>query len=75
MIQSRRMSMAETLTNVALGYAIAVLIQMLLFPLFGIDVDLGANLIIGAAFTAVSIGRSYALRRLFEHVRVRTSAR
>jgi hypothetical protein len=47
----------------------------LLFPLFGIDVDLSANLLIGGVFTAVSIGRSYVIRRLFERIRIRAAAR
>jgi hypothetical protein len=44
---------------------------MAVFPLFGIRVTLSANLAIGAAFTIVSIVRSYVLRRLFERLRMR----
>ena len=37
MRQSRLMSLAEAVANVAVGYAMAVLTQMLVFPLFGLD--------------------------------------
>lgn len=70
MKQSRLMSLVEALINVAVGFGLAVLTQMMIFPIFGLAVSLGQNLQIGAIFTAVSILRSYALRRLFEWIRV-----
>jgi len=71
MKQSRRMSVVESLANVAVGYAIAVLTQIAVFPIFGLRVSLADNLIIGLVFTIVSIVRSFVLRRVFEEVRVR----
>jgi len=65
MSQSRRMSLVESCVNVAVGYGVAVLAQIAIFPVFGIRISLGDNLLIGAFFTVVSIGRSYALRRAF----------
>ena len=47
---------------------------MLVFPLFGLVVTGTENMMIGLIFTAVSIIRSYALRRSFEALRVRPSA-
>lgn len=70
MKQSRLMSLVEALINVAVGFGLAVLTQIMIFPLFGLAVSLGQNLQIGAIFTALSILRSYALRRLFEWIRV-----
>lgn len=70
MKQSRTMSLVETLTNVAVGYGIAVIAQILVFPLFGLLTTIGENMVMGAIFTAVSIARSYCLRRLFEAVGV-----
>jgi hypothetical protein len=75
MKQSRLMSMVESLANVLVGYGVAVATQMLMFPLFGLVVTVTENLLIGLIFTAVSIVRSYALRRGFEALRVRQSAR
>ena len=74
MKQSRLMSMVESLANVLVGYVVAVVTQMAVFPLFGLAVTVTENLLIGLIFTAVSIVRSYALRRGFEALRVRQSA-
>ena len=60
------MSFVEAITNVAVGYGIAVVTQVLIFPLFGLHTTLAANLQMGAVFTGVSLLRSYLLRRFFE---------
>ena len=49
----------------AVGYGVAVLSQLIIFPVFSISVTLTENLAIGAFFTVVSLARSYALRRAF----------
>lgn len=74
MKQSRLMSLVESLANVLVGYVVAVATQMAVFPLFGLALTVTENLLIGLIFTAVSIVRSYALRRGFEALRVRQSA-
>ena len=66
MKQSRWMSLVEAVTNVLVGYGVAVATQMLVFPLFGLNATLQENLAIGLIFTAVSLVRSYLLRRAFE---------
>jgi hypothetical protein len=65
MTQSRRLSLIEAVTNVVLGYALAMVTQIVVFPWFGLQVSLGDNLAIGGAFVAISLLRSYALRRAF----------
>lgn len=65
MTQSRRMSLVEAATNVIVGYALAVIMQILVFPWFGLHPSLGENLALGGIFTAISLVRGYALRRLF----------
>jgi hypothetical protein len=75
MKQSRRMSLVESLANVAVGYGIAVLTQIAVFPFFGLHVSLADNLVMGAVFTIVSIARSFTLRRVFEEFRVRSERR
>lgn len=71
MKQSRIMSLLEAFANVIVGYGVAVVTQILIFPIFGLYTTLAQNLMMGAIFTVVSIGRSYALRRLFEEIRLR----
>lgn len=69
MKQTRRMSLVESCTNVAIGYGLAVGCQMLVFPWFNLPARLEDALGIGAIFTLVSIMRSYVLRRVFEAIR------
>ena len=64
-MQSRLASFCESLANVAIGYSVALATQLTVFPLFGLEVRLDQNLAIGAIFTAVSIARSYFVRRAF----------
>ncbi|MCU4654490.1 hypothetical protein N8I71_16745 [Roseibacterium sp. SDUM158016] len=65
MSQSRTMSLVEALTNVAVGYGLAVATQATVFPLVGVEIRTRQMLLVGLAFTLVSILRSYVLRRLF----------
>jgi hypothetical protein len=65
MTQSRRMSLIEAITNVTVGYAVAVATQIVVFPWFGLHPTIGENIAIAALFTGISLLRSYALRRLF----------
>lgn len=67
-MQSRRMSLVEAVANVALGYGVAVLAQLAVFPLFGLHPSISDNLAIGAVFTVVSLLRSYAVRRMFNAI-------
>ena len=69
MKQSRLMSLVESVANVIVGYGVAVITQILIFPVFGLHATLAQNLKIGLVFTVVSIARGYALRRLFEGLR------
>lgn len=65
MNQSRIGSLIESAANIAIGYVVALASQLAVFPMFGISVPFTSNLMIGAWFTAISLVRSYALRRWF----------
>ena len=69
-MQSGWMSLVESVTNIVVGYCLAVLTQVLVFPMFGLSVSLSENLGIGAVFTAISLIRSFALRRIFNGLSV-----
>lgn len=69
MKQSRRWSLFEAITSTAIGYGVAVLTQLAVFPAFGLATTFGENLAMGGIFTAVSIVRGYAVRRWFEGMR------
>ena len=69
--QSRAMSLVEALVSIAVGCGVAVAMQILAFPLFGLDASLEENLALGGLFTVASVCRSYLLRRFFEALRIR----
>lgn len=73
MEQSKLGSLIESLANIVIGYVVAILSQILIFPLVGIHVPLSTNLMIGVYFTAISLVRSYALRRWF-NARIRSAS-
>lgn len=75
MKQSRTMSLVEAIANVVVGYGVAVVTQILVFPVFSLQTTLAQNLKLGLIFTVVSIARSFTLRRVFEAVRVRMGKR
>lgn len=64
-MQSKKQSIIESIVNTLIGYIIAVLSQMVIFPVFGIEIPLSDNLMIALYFTVVSLLRSYLLRRYF----------
>ena len=64
-MQSKLQSLIESLTNILIGYLTALLSQVLIFPLFDINVTFQDNLMIGLYFTIISLLRSYFVRRYF----------
>ncbi|MEN6622241.1 MAG: hypothetical protein ABFD50_11895 [Smithella sp.] len=64
-MQLKKHSLLESIVNVAVGYGVALLSQVIIFPVFGIKVTIRDNILIGLFFTVISIARSYVLRRIF----------
>lgn len=64
-MQSRIMSATEAVTNVAIGYLVSVAANIIVLPMFGYNVTIADSFAIGLAFTAISLARSYILRRVF----------
>lgn len=69
MRQTRHMSLIETICNVSVGYVLAVITQILVFPLFGLHPEMHENFLIAAIFTVIAVVRSFTVRRLFERFR------
>jgi hypothetical protein len=65
MSQTRRHSLVEAIANVLVGIVISFISNRLILGHYGIPMTLKTNAIITAWFTAISIGRSYTLRRIF----------
>jgi hypothetical protein len=74
MTQTKLESLVESIINIIIGFSVALLSQIIVFPLVGItDVSLSTNLEIGAYFTAISLIRSYVIRRWF-NARLKSAA-
>ena len=65
MTQTRLGSLYEAVINVVIGFCINYAANLLIFPLFGFHITLSQNLLMGAIYTAISIARSYVIRRYF----------
>ena len=67
MDQTRLSSFIESLINVSIGYVVALISQIIVFPWFDIHVSFYDNLLIGLCFTIVAIIRLYIVRRFFNN--------
>lgn len=63
--QSKKRSLAESVTNQVVGYVIALASQFAIFPLFGIHVSVMDNIVMCNYFTVISVVRGYVIRRWF----------
>ena len=68
-MQSKRMSLIESIANVVIGYLVALGAQLIVFPVLGIPVSFQENILLGLIFTFVSLVRSYCVRRVFNRLR------
>lgn len=64
-MQTKLQSLYESFINIFIGYIVALVSQLLVFPLFDINVSFADNLLIGLYFTIISLARSYIIRRYF----------
>lgn len=63
--QTMRQSMLETWTNIGIGFGINYAANLAVLPLAGLPVSAGGAFLIGVIFTAISVVRSFAIRRWF----------
>lgn len=63
--QSRLHSLIESLTNVVVGFVIAVCANYTVLPLFGFHPNVGESAEMAMIFMWITLIRSYLLRRLF----------
>jgi len=67
-MQSKYHSFLESFTNVVIGYLVAIISQLVIFPLFDINIPIADNLLIGLYFTGISLIRNYTIRRIFNKI-------
>ena len=73
MSQTKTQSAVESVANVTIGYVVSLVANATILPLFGFSISMSENLAIGAIYTAISIARSYCVRRAFNHCHERKS--
>lgn len=66
MSQTRLESLVEACTNTIIGFGINYVANLTLFPIFGWEITLGQNFILGLCYTVISVARGYVLRRIFD---------
>lgn len=71
MKQSRLGSFVEAWVNILVGFGIAMAANALVLPQFGFHVTASQNFWITVIFTAISLVRSYILRRVFNSLRLK----
>ena len=69
MKQSKLESLIESVITVGSGLIVAVIIQLLIFPLHDIEITLFENIQLATIFTSISIIRIYIIRRYFSRNR------
>ena len=65
MSQSKLMSLIESLTNVAIGFLISLVGQIVVSRWYNLPLNVAQNMQIVLFFTVLSVARSYVLRRVF----------
>lgn len=63
--QTRRSAIIEAWFNVAIGFTINWLANWLILPLIGAHFTAGENFWMGCIYTAISVVRSFVIRRWF----------
>ena len=64
-MQSKKYSAIEIAVNVGSGYFVGMLVQLLIFPFFNLELSLWENALITLWFTIASFIRGYIVRRIF----------
>lgn len=67
-MQTKFHSAIETILNTVIGYIVAIISQLIIFPMFGMYISFTSNLKIALYFSIISIARSYILRRVFNRI-------
>jgi hypothetical protein len=65
--QTRKQSMLEVTVNYSVGFVVAWITSALVLKAFGFQASVADNFWITVIFTAVSMARSYVVRRIFNH--------
>lgn len=65
MQQTKVASLIEVIVGTIIGFVSGLVSQVIIFPLYGINIPLHDNFSMVVIFTIISMIRSYGVRRLF----------
>jgi hypothetical protein len=68
--QNHKMSVIESTVSVTAGYILTVLIQYLVYPLFGIILPVTETLVISVIIVFAAFVKNFTVRRVFNHLHV-----
>ena len=63
--QSKKHSVFESIVNTIIGLVSSYVVQLIVFPLYGIKISHSTNIQITLIFFIISFTRSYLIRRAF----------
>lgn len=66
-MQSRKRSVIESLTNIAVGLGLSITVNFYWLLIEGVEVNWSQMTRLGIVMTILSFARSYVLRRIFNH--------
>lgn len=67
-MQSKKLSLVESVVNVVSSFIIGVITQIIVFPFYGMEISLMANISLTLIFSLTSFVRSYIVRRTFNSI-------
>lgn len=67
-MQSKKLSLVESIVNVVSSFVIGVITQILVFPFYGLEISVMANISLTLIFSLTSFIRSYIVRRIFNRL-------
>ena len=68
LMQSKKLSIIESLTNILVGLLTSFAIQLVIYPILDIPVTIKQNVIITIVFFIASFIRGYLIRRFFNRI-------
>ena len=64
--QGKKGSLVESIIQVLSGWGVAIVTQLIVYPLMGIEVSIVQNINLSLIFIVVGFIKQYYVRRLFE---------
>lgn len=73
-MQSRKASLVESVVGRIIGFCVAFLGQLVIFPLLGIETSYSQNFYIAIFFFTLGITQNYIVRRFFNYLTIKSLA-